>query len=138
MPLATLVRNPNLRVPNLIMDLNHMTVKNAADFVLLPWTPRLPFATEIPKAIVPALCLCCKRTGHKFSDCTEDTMPVGIPTYSRYFDSKLTLHSNSSIIFCITFQLNSAKHQCKTDHPSRHACSWCGSSDHGACSQKCI
>lgn len=57
MPLATLVRNPNLRVPNLVMDLNHMTMKNAADFVLLPWTPRLPFATKIPKAILPALCL---------------------------------------------------------------------------------
>ncbi|KAF8240141.1 hypothetical protein L208DRAFT_1385065 [Tricholoma matsutake] len=80
------------------------------------------------------LCLCCKHTGHKFSDCTEDMMPAGILMYLHYFDSKLTLCSNSSIIFCITFQLNSAKCQCKTDHPSQHACLWCRSSNHGACS----
>ncbi|GLB38818.1 hypothetical protein LshimejAT787_0506830 [Lyophyllum shimeji] len=30
----------------------------------------------------PPLCLCCKRTGHKFSECTEDTTPAGVPTHS--------------------------------------------------------
>jgi hypothetical protein len=44
------------------------------------------------------LCLCCKRTGHKFSDCTEDTTPAGVPTYSRYLDGKLTLLPSSSAL----------------------------------------
>ena len=84
------------------------------------------------------LCLCCKCTGHKFSECNEDMTLAGIPTYLRYLDRKLTLHSNPTILFCITFQLNSAKQHCKSDHLSQHACSWCGSTDHGACAQKCL
>jgi hypothetical protein len=103
--------------------------------------PKSSFRERDSKGDIPRsapLCLCCKRTGHKFSDCTEDTTPAGVPTYSRYLDGKLTLRSNPTVVFCITFQLNSTKRHCKTDHPSQHACSWCGSSDHGACARKCL
>jgi hypothetical protein len=103
--------------------------------------PNLSFRDRDSKSEVThsaPLCLCCKRTGHKFSDCHEDTTPAGVPTYSKYLDGKLTLRTNSTTIFCITFQLNSAKRHCKTDHPSQHACSWCGSTDHGACARKCL
>jgi hypothetical protein len=103
--------------------------------------PKLPFRERDtkPEATRSApLCLCCKRTGHKFSDCNEETTSAGLPTYSKYFDGKLTLRTNPTTVFCITFQLNSAKRQCKTDHSSQHACSWCGSTDHGACARKCL
>jgi len=83
------------------------------------------------------LCLCCKCTGHKFSDCNKEMTPAGLPTHSKYFNGKLTLCTNPITIFCITFQLSS-KCQCKADHSSQHACSWCGSTDHGACAWKCL
>jgi len=41
-------------------------------------------------------------------------MPVGTLTYLHYLDGKLSLHTNPSVTFCITFQLNSAKQLCKT------------------------
>jgi hypothetical protein len=115
--------------------------RETSKFRPAPIDPKLSFRDRDTKSEVTRsapLCLCCKRTGHKFSDCREDTTPAGVSTYSKYLDGKLTLRDNPAIIFCITFQLNSARRHCKTDHPSQHACSWCGSTDHGACARKCL
>jgi hypothetical protein len=116
---------------------SNLIAKNFANSVLLHRTPNLPFMSKIPKAtsLVPSLSV--------FVVSTLDTSSVTVPKTRHQQAFRCTCvtsmaNSPSAVIFCVTFQLNSAKRHCKTDHPSQHACLWCSSSDHGACAQKCL
>ncbi|KIK82181.1 hypothetical protein PAXRUDRAFT_154371 [Paxillus rubicundulus Ve08.2h10] len=84
------------------------------------------------------LCLICQHTGHRFSDCKEETMAKGKQMFAKYTRSHLTHHSNSSTL-CISFNLSNLRRVCKSAHaPSQHLCSFCGKSAHGTFSHLCL
>lgn len=81
------------------------------------------------------ICLICQRD-HRFATCQESVTQVGKQTTAKYDNRKLVRRSDGGII-CIAFNLNRLS-ICSKSHSDYHICSFCGASDHGACSRKCI
>ncbi|KIO15195.1 hypothetical protein M404DRAFT_930008 [Pisolithus tinctorius Marx 270] len=80
-------------------------------------------------------CLICTCPGHKYSLCSEETMPKGQQTFARSHEGKLVRRDNNSPI-CFPFQLATTKKPCRNNHPDQHICAICGSRDHGASNHK--
>lgn len=81
------------------------------------------------------ICLICQRD-HRFASCQESITQAGKQTTAKYDNRKLVRRSDGGII-CIAFNLNKLS-ICSKSHSDHHICSFCGASDHGACSRKCI
>ena len=81
------------------------------------------------------ICLICQRE-HRFASCQESITQAGKQTTAKYDNRKLVRRSDGGII-CIAFNLNRLS-MCSKSHSDHHICSFCGASDHGACSRKCI
>jgi len=80
------------------------------------------------------ICLICQRE-HRFVTCQESITQAGKQTTAKYDNRKLVRRSDGGII-CIAFNLNRLS-ICSKSHSDHHICSFCGASDHGACSRKC-
>ncbi|KIJ17528.1 hypothetical protein PAXINDRAFT_9477 [Paxillus involutus ATCC 200175] len=84
------------------------------------------------------MCLICQRSGHRFSECKEETTAKGKQTYAKYAGGHLIRRSNGSTL-CIAHNLANSKTVCKNSHaPSQHLCSFCGEAAHGALSHLCV
>jgi len=83
------------------------------------------------------MCIICRRTGHRFSACTEETSSKGAQNFAKYTDGNLCKRSNNSQL-CIGFNLNNPRRPCKRDHTDQHLCSFCGRPEHGALSRSCL
>ncbi|KIJ90388.1 hypothetical protein K443DRAFT_116669 [Laccaria amethystina LaAM-08-1] len=81
------------------------------------------------------ICLICQRE-HRFATCQESITQAGKQTTAKYDNRKLVRRSDGGVI-CIAFNLNRLS-ICSKSHSDHHICSFCGASDHGACSRKCI
>jgi hypothetical protein len=91
---------------------------------------------------LPPLCLCCGNLGHTFPGCTSSATPSGTTPHSKVANKQLVCRATPNTKYCIDFNIYcNGKRVCtKRTHKGGeiHACSLCGSADHGACSRKCL
>jgi hypothetical protein len=83
------------------------------------------------------MCIICRRTGHRFSVCSEEISSKGAQNYVKYSDGSLCRRSNGSQL-CITYNLNNPKCPCRREHTEQHLCSFCGCTEHSALLRICI
>jgi hypothetical protein len=81
------------------------------------------------------LCFICKRE-HKVSACSETTTAEGKQTFAKRVDRQMVKRDGGTPI-CFFFNAYSNK-RCERSHADLHVCSFCGSTDHGACTRKCL
>lgn len=87
-----------------------------------------------------AACLICGRTGHRASICSKTTHSSGKAVFCTWRDNKL-LEIASQKELCVIWNVGGrtpcGSYRCPiVDSP--HACSYCGSADHHAHSNRCI
>ncbi|OAX32044.1 hypothetical protein K503DRAFT_24290 [Rhizopogon vinicolor AM-OR11-026] len=91
---------------------------------------------------LPPLCLCCGNLGHTFPGCTSPSTPSGTTPHSKVANKQLICRTTPGTKYCIDFNIYcNGKRVCtKRTHKGGeiHACSLCGSAEHGACSRKCL
>jgi hypothetical protein len=90
---------------------------------------------------LPPLCLICGQTGHTFIACSSDKTPSGTSPHSKVLNKQLVCQSSPDVKYCVDFNIfcNGRRTCTRQVHKGGevHACSLCGSSEHGACSRKC-
>jgi len=90
---------------------------------------------------LPPLCLACAQLGHTFLNC-PDSASSSSSSHSKVVNKQLVSRSNADVKYCADFNIFCNGKRTCTKHTHRggktHACSLCGSTEHGACSQKCL
>jgi len=87
-----------------------------------------------PRNDLPPICFICKRD-HKFSKCNETTTKEGQQTFAKRIEKQIVKRDGNAPV---CFYFNASNRRCERSHSDLHVCSLCGSSDHGACSRKCL
>ncbi|KAG2757537.1 hypothetical protein P692DRAFT_201896301 [Suillus brevipes Sb2] len=90
---------------------------------------------------LPPLCLICGQLGHTFPNC-PDSSSSSSSSHAKAVEKQLVSRSNADVKYCVDFNIfcNGKRTCIKRSHKTGeiHACSLCGSSEHGACSRKCL
>lgn len=90
---------------------------------------------------LPPLCLICGQLRHTFPSC-PDASSSSLTSHSKVSNKQLVSHNNADTKYCVNFNIYcNGKRTCiKCTHKGGeiHACSLCGSTEHGVCSRKCL
>lgn len=89
---------------------------------------------------LPPLCLACAQLGHTFPNC-PDSSSSNLLTHSKVVNKQLVQQANTDIRYCIDFNIFNGERVCTKCIHKRgeiHTCSLCRSTEHSACSPKCL